>query len=189
MKITSAEFVKGVVGTDDILESNFPQVAFIGRSNSGKSSVLNTLANKKGLAITSSWSGRTQEINVFLINKSLYFVDLPGYGFAKLSKGKQEWLQKLIYWYFFKAPYQQKAVILIIDANIGLTELDKGMFFALLEQGKNIVMVANKIDKIKKILLQQRIQDIQDFVGDCVVIPYSATKKIGVNLLLDEIFK
>lgn len=189
MKITSAEFVKGVVGTDEVLESHIPQVAFIGRSNSGKSSVLNTLANKKGLARTSSLPGRTQMINLFLINKSLYFVDLPGYGFAKLPKETQQWLQKLIFWYLFKAEYKQKAVVMIIDANVGLTELDKEMFFSLQAQEKYIVIVANKIDKIKKSLLQEKLQDIQDFVGDCLVIPYSATKKIGVNLLTNEIFK
>ena len=86
MNITSARFIKGVVGPDENLEDGVPQIAFIGRSNVGKSSVINTLANQKGLAKTSSFPGRTQQINLFLINKSFYLVDLPGYGFAKASK-------------------------------------------------------------------------------------------------------
>ena len=86
MNITSAIFVKGLVGDDEILNDGKDQVAFIGRSNVGKSSVINSLVNKKDLARTSSFPGRTQEINVFLINKDFYLVDLPGYGFAKGSK-------------------------------------------------------------------------------------------------------
>ena len=79
MNITSAKFVKGVVGEDEILDDGIPQVAFIGRSNVGKSSVINSLVNQKALAITSSTPGRTQQINIFLINKEFYLVDLPGY--------------------------------------------------------------------------------------------------------------
>jgi GTP-binding protein len=82
MKIKSAQFVKSVLGSDDIFDDGIPQVAFIGRSNVGKSSVINSLVNKSNLAKTSSSPGRTQKINLFLINKSLYLVDLPGYGYA-----------------------------------------------------------------------------------------------------------
>ena len=83
MNITSAKFIKGVVGSDAILEDGTPQIAFIGRSNAGKSSLLNSLTNSKKLAITSDTPGRTREINVFLINDSHYFIDLPGYGYAQ----------------------------------------------------------------------------------------------------------
>ena len=99
IRITSAKFIKGAVGTDDIFEDGTPQIAFIGRSNAGKSSVINSLVSEKGLARTSSFPGRTQEINLYLINKAFYFVDLPGYGFAKLSQETREWLQKVIHWY------------------------------------------------------------------------------------------
>src|SRR3989344_2302589 len=102
MQITSAEFVKGVVGEDEILTDGTPQIAFIGRSNVGKSSVINSLAQKKDLARTSAFPGRTQEINLFLINRSFYLVDLPGYGYAKMSKEKQFELQDLIAWYLFE---------------------------------------------------------------------------------------
>lgn len=189
MRITSAKFIKGVVGPDAILEDGIPQVAFIGRSNVGKSSVINTLANQKGLAKTSSFAGRTKEINFFLINKSLYLVDLPGYGFAKASLEDQRRLQLLIHWYFFEQDSQQKKVVLIIDANVGLTKNDEAMLYSLNESGKEVVIVANKIDKIKKTELKKQLQKIQDSVGDYIIIPYSAEKKIGINELANEILK
>ena len=86
MEIKNARFIKGVVGPDDFLEKDIPQVAFIGRSNVGKSSVINSLTHQKDLAITSSLPGRTQQINLFLINESVYLLDLPGYGFSQDSQ-------------------------------------------------------------------------------------------------------
>ena len=108
MSHAPAVFVKGIVGPDESLDDGKPQIAFIGRSNVGKSSVINSLTRTKGLARTSSLPGRTREIILFLINKSVYFVDLPGYGFATGSKAEQEKIQLLIYWYLFDSPYTQK---------------------------------------------------------------------------------
>jgi GTP-binding protein len=187
VNITSARFIKGVVGPDEILEDGIPQIAFIGRSNVGKSSVINTLANQKGLAKTSSFPGRTQQINLFLINKSFYLVDLPGYGFAKASKDTQEQIQSLIYWYLFDSPYQQKKVVLIVDGSIGATNNDMEMLHSLKEQGKNIIIVANKVDKIKKTSYKKQIAELQKVVGDYKLIPYSAEKKVGVSELSNEI--
>jgi GTP-binding protein len=90
MKITSAQFMRGVTGTNDILESDIPQVAIIGRSNVGKSSIINSMTGQKVLARTSNFPGFTQEINVYWINRSVYLLDLPGYGFAKASRGTKE---------------------------------------------------------------------------------------------------
>jgi len=98
MKITSAKFIKGMVGPDDSLNSKIPQIAFIGRSNAGKSSLLNSLTNSKKLAVTSNTPGRTKEINVFLINESHYFMDLPGYGYARAGGETLEKLSQLIFW-------------------------------------------------------------------------------------------
>lgn len=187
MEIKSANFVKGIVEPDRALEGNIPQFAFIGRSNVGKSSVINSLIGQKGMARTSSFPGRTQEINLFLINQSFYLVDLPGYGFAKVSKETKEKLEALIFWYFFKSQYEQKRVFLIIDANIGLTDMDMEMLYALEVEKKNIVIVANKIDKIKKSELEKQLQDIQNKVGEHIVIPYSVDKKIGVSELIDKL--
>ena len=92
--IKDAKFIKGIIGTDNLLTDGTPQVAFIGRSNVGKSSIINALVNRKGLVSSSSQPGKTTEINLFNINKELYFVDLPGYGYAKLSQKKREKLRK-----------------------------------------------------------------------------------------------
>ena len=187
MNITSAKFVKGVVGEDEILDDGIPQVAFIGRSNVGKSSVINSLVNQKALAITSSTPGRTQQINIFLINKEFYLVDLPGYGYAKGSKEAQENIQSLIYWYLLDSNYQQKKVVLIIDANVGVTKNDTDMLYSLKEAGKDIVVVANKIDKLKNSVIQKQLKEIKEVIGDYRVIPYSAEKKSGVSELTAEI--
>jgi GTP-binding protein len=187
MKITSAKFVKGILGTDRILEDDKPQVAFIGRSNVGKSSVINSLTNQKGLAKTSSFPGRTTEINLFLINGSLYLVDLPGYGFAKTSLKQQEQIQGMIHWYLFRSEHNQKKVVIIIDANIGPSDIDLEIINDLSLRAKNVIVVANKIDKIKKSAYHAQMKKIQDLLPGYKIIPYSAEKKLGVKELADEI--
>jgi len=187
MKIQSAEFVKGIVGDDESLADGNPQIAFIGRSNVGKSSTINSLVNDKKLARTSAGPGRTREINLFLINKSFYLVDLPGYGFAQASAEGKQRLRDLIGWYFFESPYSQKKVVLIIDANVGPTELDLEMLHALTAHGKNVIVVANKIDKIKKSVYVKQMKKVQAAVGPRLVIPYSAEKRIGIGELTKEV--
>ncbi|KKU13856.1 MAG: GTP-binding protein YsxC [Parcubacteria group bacterium GW2011_GWC2_45_7] len=189
MNIKSATFVKGVVGTDEILEDGTPQIVFVGRSNVGKSSVINSLANQKKLARTSSFPGRTQEINIFLINKSVYLVDLPGYGFVKIPQKERERIQKMMQWYLFRSAYKLKKVVLIIDANVGPSSADLEMVRSLEEQENNIVVVVNKIDKIKKSEHEAKIQKIKATFGDRKIIFYSVEKKIGVTELTDEILK
>ncbi len=189
MHIKSAEFVKGLTGPDDLLLDGTPQVAFIGRSNVGKSSVINVLANKKDLARTSSFPGRTQQVNVFLINKEFYLLDLPGYGYAKASREMQEQIQQLIYWYLLDSDYEQKAVVLIVDAEVGLTKTDSQMLFSLEEKGKNVIVVANKIDKLKKTAIPRQLKEIQDSIGNHKLIAFSAEKKIGVEELLKVVLE
>lgn len=187
MSVKSAVFVKTVVGEDEALERDIPQIAFIGRSNVGKSSVINSLTKKAGLARASSFPGRTREICLFLINKSHYFVDLPGYGYAKGSKKEQEQIQQLIYWYLFDSPYTQKKVVLIIDANIGLTENDEKMLAGLVHHKKNIILVANKIDKLKATQRDAQLRLLAEHAGPLLVVPYSAKKNIGSGTLMREI--
>ena len=187
MRITSARFIKGVTGEDGVLEQNIPQVAFIGRSNVGKSSVINTLTNQKGLAKTSSFPGLTQEINIFLINENHFLIDLPGYGFAKVNKENQEKIFQLINWYLFDSDYKQKKVVLIIDANVGPTDMDLEMLESLEQNGKDIIIVANKVDKIKKSDLKKQFQKIEGLIGPHTIIPFSVETKIGVKELTDEI--
>lgn len=193
MKVISAKFLKGLVGPDEILEDGIPQIAFIGRSNVGKSSLINSLTQTKNLAKTSSFPGRTQQINVFSISggagNKFYFVDLPGYGFAKGSKTMQEDLQQLIYWYLLNSPYKQKKIVLIIDANIGPSENDIRMFHSLEQAEKNVIVVANKIDKIKKSELHKKSKELQEKFGQVKLIQYSSETKIGANELWNEIIK
>lgn len=185
MRITSAEFVKGIVGTDEMLNDSYPQIAFIGRSNSGKSSLINVLTNHKGLACTSSFPGRTQEINLFMINRDTYFLDLPGYGYAQLSKDDRRWMHKVIQWYLFKSDYRQKVIVLILDANIGPTDLDLAMVRQLEEHAKNFIIIANKIDKIRQPDYPKQLAHIQSVVGDHQLIPFSTKKRQGIQAVLE----
>lgn len=187
MKITSAKFVKGIVGTDDVLEYDNPQIAFVGRSNVGKSSTINALTNNTSLARVSKTPGSTQEINLYVLNNRVYLLDLPGYGFAKTVKAGRERYQKVIDWYLFKSEYEPKKVVLIVDAEVGLTKLDEEMLTALEHAGKNITVLANKVDKIKSSQYEDTLQNLQDMVGDHAIIPFSATKKIGIGELVEEI--
>ncbi len=187
MKITSAQFIKGIVREDERLEDGVPQVAFIGRSNVGKSSTINALTRQKDLARTSNTPVRTQQINLFLINKSFYLLDLPGYGFSSDSKESKENLFDLVKWYLFDSEYKQKVIVLIIDGNIGATESDLEILHSLENRGKNIIIAANKIDKIKNSAYAKQTQLIQESVGAHKVIPYSAKKGIGVSELIKEI--
>lgn len=185
--IVSATFVKGVVKDCEELKSGIPQVAFIGRSNVGKSSIINSLTKQKDLARISSSPGRTQEINLFLINKSLYLADLPGYGFVKASRQARDRLEQLINWYLFLSGYEQKLVVLIIDAALGLIESDLEILESLMEYKKNVIIVANKIDKIKKSDYEKQLEKIQNQAAGLKIIPYSAKKKISVNRLISEV--
>lgn len=187
MEITSIQFIKGIIGPDNALENSFPQVAFIGRSNVGKSSVINSLTKQKKLARTSAHPGRTQQINLFLVDGAFYLLDLPGYGYAKTSKENQVELKKIIYGYLFESSYKQKKVVLIIDASVGPKEIDLEMLELLRKNKKNVVIVANKVDKIKSSIFKKHFTEIQKKVGKCLVIPYSAKKDIGRKELLREI--
>ena len=187
MKILSAEFIKSVVGEDPILQNGIPQIAFIGRSNVGKSSTINSLVKRQGLAITSSSPGRTQQINIFLVDNSFYLVDLPGYGFAKLSQKDKKWLFNLINWYLFNQSVEQKKIVLIIDANVGPTADDLEMLWALEERRKDILVVANKVDKIKKSEYNKQIKKISEKIGDHKIIFYSAKTGLGIKELAKEV--
>lgn len=190
MNVTSAQFIKGVTHGDDVLDLlDLPQVAFIGRSNVGKSSTINTLTKVKGLAKTSSFPGRTRQINVFLINNKFYLIDLPGYGYAKVSKVERAAIEEVIRSYLFNPAIQQKKVVLIMDAYVGPTESDLEMLDALLENKKNVVILANKIDKVKKSTLLTVITKIKETLHGQQVIPFSADDKKGVSEILAEIMK
>lgn len=187
MTIKSATFVRSVVDDASMVEDTLPQIAFIGRSNVGKSSLINALTGIKGLARSSNTPGRTQELNFFLINKSCYFVDLPGYGYATGSHAHRDLLGDRIRWYFAHKSINQPKVVLIIDAKVGPTRDDQEMCVYLMETKKDIVLVANKIDKLKKQEVQKSLANITSILGPHTLIPFSAEKKIGVGVLTEAI--
>jgi len=186
MKIESVKFAKGVTGSDAILENGIPQFVFIGRSNVGKSSVINSLVGQGGLARTSSFPGFTRQINLFLINNSFYLVDLPGYGYAKISSLMREKIQGMVNWYFFKSGLEHKKIFLIIDADVGLTKDDLIALKSFEEAEKDVVVIANKIDKIKRGEYDDKTKKIIDLCWPHRVIMFSAKEKIGIDDLLRE---
>lgn len=188
MDIISATFVKSVTNDDNLIRDALPQVAFVGRSNVGKSSVINTLVGRKALVRSSSTQGFTKEANFFLINENMYLVDLPGYGFAKGSKEDREKIMELIQWYVFHPEIVQKRIVVVLDAKVGVSHDDLETIKQLEEQGKDIVIVANKIDRLTQGEAHKALRVIEGLVPGHVVIPYSAEKKVGVERLREAVF-
>ncbi len=184
-----AKFIKGIVGTNEILQDGLEQIAFIGRSNVGKSTLINSLIGSKGLVKTSGQPGKTQQINFFLINEGSkdekYFVDLPGYGYAKLSQKQREKMRKMILWYFISGEADIKKVVLIIDAKSGLKEFDIEMINVLREYNHNFVIVANKVDKLNQKQYHKNFTTILEQLGDDVtILPVSAKTGRGRDKVL-----
>ena len=148
MKITSAEFITGAVKTGQFPKEIFPEFAFAGKSNVGKSSLINSLVNRKKLVRTSQIPGKTQMINFFSINENITLVDLPGYGFAKVPESVRKNWKNMIENYLIKRK-SLKGVIFIIDIRRGLKELDVDLKKWLDCQNRDYVLVATKADKLK----------------------------------------
>jgi len=149
MKISSAEFVLSAHAEDQFPRDGRPQVAFVGRSNVGKSSLMNKLLNRKGLARTSSTPGRTRSVNLFLIDGRFYFADLPGYGFAKAGHDERQRWADLVESYLAHAlPGAQ--VVLLVDAYVGATPLDVQAYEYLMSFNAPVTVAATKADKIAR---------------------------------------
>ena len=185
MEIIKSEFAKGVIGNDYSTLDNLPQVAFLGRSNVGKSSVINSLTGKKNLVRSSKIPGKTIEANFFLMNDSFYLVDFPGYGYAKRSIAERNKMVKRIFWYLEYSGVRPKVVFLIIDANVGLTKLDIEMLQTINRNKYNVVVVANKIDKLSKIKRAEKISSITKDAESMKVLEYSAKTEEGKEGLLE----
>jgi len=188
MKINSAEFARGIIGTNDILSDGVPQIAFVGRSNVGKSSVINALVNRKDLVKTSKEPGKTTEINFFSINRgACYFVDLPGYGYAKKSPKEKEKIEKLILWYLMYSGVRPQKVALILDVKAGLTDFDAEMLRVLREKGHPVMVIVNKTDKVNQKELAKQIASIKAESHEVDVFPYSAVERKGTDALLEAL--
>lgn len=186
-----AEFVRSAAKPADFPRDGLPQAVFAGRSNVGKSSAINRLLNRKNFARVGSAPGKTTHINYFLIDKKLYLVDLPGYGYAKVSKQERDRWGRLIEAWF--ADTDQMALgILIVDARHKPTADDCLMAQVFLASGKPFAVAANKLDKLKKSEIEGNLLQIRETLNlsEAVsVIPFSAERGEGKSQLSGEILK
>ncbi|MBE5944146.1 MAG: YihA family ribosome biogenesis GTP-binding protein [Lachnospiraceae bacterium] len=179
IKSAELETVCGITST--LPENTLPEIAFAGKSNVGKSSLINGLLNRKALARTSSSPGKTQTINFYNINKELYFVDLPGYGYAKVSQEIRNKWGKMIERYLNTSD-QLKTVFLLIDIRHAPGENDKTMYDWIVAMGYTPVIIATKLDKIKRSQKDKNIKIIRETLKvspDTKIIPFSAVSKQG----------
>ena len=184
INFNKAEFILSAVNQGTFIRDGRPQVAFAGRSNVGKSSVINRLLNRKNFARVGATPGKTTQVNYFLIDGKIYFTDLPGYGYAKVSKEERDRWGRLMESYF-----QEQGLIslgvLIVDARHKPTADDETMCTCC-----PLIVVANKLDKLKRSEVEpnlQRIRQTLDLPEEAVLIPFSAEKGLGKGELLSAI--
>ena len=179
IKNVSLETVCGY--TSRLPENTKPEIAFAGKSNVGKSSLINALMNRKALARTSGQPGKTQTINFYNVNDELYLTDLPGYGFARVSeKEKQKWGQMIEN--YLHTSKQLRAVFLLIDIRHDPSANDKMMYEWMVYQGFHPIIIATKLDKIKRSQLQKQLKAIRtglEVEPETIIIPFSAQTKQG----------
>ncbi|MCA1590303.1 MAG: ribosome biogenesis GTP-binding protein YihA/YsxC [Acidobacteria bacterium] len=186
MKVVSADFIKSVYDTEQLPTDGRPEVAFLGRSNVGKSSLLNSLLQRRGLARTSNTPGRTQSINYFLVNKSFYFVDLPGYGFARVSKAmRADWGEMARRYLTDRA--ELKLSIQLIDARHEPTALDMQLHEWLVYTRKEHIAVATKADKLSRSHLDKQLKVIAREIRETRLMPYSSEVGTGRDEVWAEI--
>ena len=188
IKNVNLEIVCGV--TSKLPETKLCEVAFAGKSNVGKSSLINALMNRKSYARTSAQPGKTQTINFYNINEEIYFVDLPGYGYAKASKTEvAKWGQMIEK--YLKTSKQLKCVFLLVDIRHEPGENDKLMYDWVCANGFTPVIIATKLDKIKRSQIDKQKKIIREGLNskDAVIIPFSATSKQGREEIYEIIDK
>ncbi|MCY3736984.1 MAG: ribosome biogenesis GTP-binding protein YihA/YsxC [Gemmatimonadaceae bacterium] len=185
MRIHSAEFVVGAVGEKGSPTDGLPEVAFAGRSNVGKSCLINRLVQRRRLAQTSSTPGRTQQLNYYRVNDRLYLVDLPGYGYVRGGVDLRRNLGRLIETYLANREALQ-AVVLLIDARHGPTELDLQMVDTLKSGGRPFLLVLTKADKLSRGKLERQIARLEEEgqLADLPYLPFSSETGLGRGDLL-----
>ena len=185
IKSVNLETVCGI--TSKLPDNTLPEVAFAGKSNVGKSSLINALLNRKSLARTSATPGKTQTINFYNVNKELYLVDLPGYGYAKVSPKEKEQWGKLIERYL-NTSKKLRAVFLLIDIRHEPTANDKMMYDWIVYHGYNPIIIATKLDKLKRSQIQKHVKMVKqglNLVPGTKVIPFSSVTKQGREEIWD----
>lgn len=189
MKIENAEFVRSVTQGDQLIRDGLPEIAFVGRSNVGKSSLMNRLLGRKGLARTSSTPGRTQSVNYFLVDRRFYFVDLPGYGWAKASKEDRRRWAALMDRYLGQTG-ARSLLVQLIDGKVGATDLDCQASEYVRSLGHSPVVVATKIDKVPQSRRARGIKTIHqslELAADTAVLPVSAVSGEGIKQVWNQI--
>lgn len=189
VNVQKAEFVLSAVSPKHFLEDGLPQVAFAGRSNVGKSSVINRLLNRKNFARVGAAPGKTIHINYFKIDGAFYLVDLPGYGYAKVSKAERDRWGKLMEDYFAR-PDLLTLGVMIVDSRHKPTADDCTMAQWFRDTGCPLIVVANKLDKLKKSEIEPNLQLVRETLQleeNAVLIPFSAEKGTGRDELLQAI--
>jgi len=186
VKISSARFVKSATRPAEFPRDQRPEIAFCGRSNIGKSSLLNTLTKAHGLARTSSSPGRTQTINFFLIDERFYFVDLPGYGYAKVPKAIKESMGAMIEDYL-QDRNQLKLALMLVDSRMAPAESDMTMKHWLDHQRIPNAVVLTKTDKISRNQLNQALRTSAQTLNTKEIIPFSAVTGSGRDVILTRI--
>ncbi|NDI36709.1 ribosome biogenesis GTP-binding protein YihA/YsxC [Chengkuizengella sediminis] len=185
MKVNQAEFIISAVGPDQYPEDGLPEIALAGRSNVGKSSLINKMINRKNLARTSSQPGKTQTLNYYRINTDLYFVDLPGYGYAKVSKSRRQEWGEMIERYLLERE-QLKAVLQIIDLRHPPTKDDIAMYEWLVYQQIPRIIITTKADKISKNKRNKHLKVIKDTLNlekEDPILLFSSEEGLGKDEL------
>jgi GTP-binding protein len=187
MDTLKAEFKIGAVEPEQFPNTTFPEIAFTGRSNVGKSSMLNNLVNNKNLAKVSSTPGKTQQINFFLIDDRWMFADLPGFGYAKVSKkDREKWMH--LNMEYLAVREQLVLTCLLVDSRHDPMKNDLAMMEWLENNERQFVVILTKCDKISQNAVDERVAQVQGLLQHCEnaidVIPYSSTKNIGRSNLL-----
>lgn len=191
MEIKQAEFKTSAVKPTQYPDDGRCEIAFVGRSNVGKSSLINTLTNRRKLVKVSGTPGKTRLINFFTINNKLYFVDLPGYGYAKVSKSEKATWGKMMEQYLVNRP-ELKKVALLVDCRHKPTGDDVMMYDWIKHYGYEVIVVATKKDKLTKNKLQRSSKVIRETLNlskEDKILFFSSLKKEGKEELLEEIFK
>ena len=189
IRIKSAEITMSAVNRSQYPNESIPEIALAGRSNVGKSSLINGLLNRKSFARTSQTPGKTRTINFYLINEEFYFVDLPGYGYAKVSKSEKDKWGEIMERYLSDRE-ELCSILLLVDVRHEPTDDDKMMYDWIKHFGYNCIVVATKADKIARGNYQKHISIIRkklELQGDDKIILTSSSKKIGINKLWEEI--
>ncbi len=191
LNVNKAEFIKSAASPNQFIRSSTPSVVFAGKSNVGKSSVINRMLNRKNFARVGASPGKTIHVNYFLIDGKVYFVDLPGYGYAKVSQAERDRWGKLME-QFFAAEGLIDLGVMIVDARHKPTADDVTMAEWFKNSGCRLVVVANKLDKLKKSEIEPNMALIRQTLAlpeQVLLIPFSAEKDQGRDALMAEIMK